>query len=297
MGSDEAILRPFAPILSRASLFRRLRLRYDANVRADSRPGVYSRTALDSERLELAPSALSRLPGLLMRFSFHFGAAAALASLLAGAAARAEDRIGNAALAINDVQRVDNGAAIGVDDSVFRNESVRTGRDSSAKFVFVDSTNLALGASSTVKLDRFVFNDDASYSRAAVNLAKGAFRFSSGNSPKDAYEIKTGNATIGVRGTVLDILTRPGRTVVSLVEGQAVVCPRSRFDGLRKFDCGELLKPGDTIVVTSAGTRNAAAPFSFAAAACGSDPALCSRDTVASLTGPGLTPAGKLCGR
>jgi hypothetical protein len=242
----------------------------------------------------------------MMRFSIFVGAAAALASVLVGAAARAEDRIGNAALANNEVQRVENGAAIRVDDSVFRNESVRTGRESSAKFVFVDATNLALGPSSTVKLDRFVFNDDTSYSRAAVNLAKGAFRFSSGTSPKDAYEIRTGNATIGVRGTVLDIWAQPGRTVVSLVEGQAVVCPRSRFDGdprklgaggLRKFDCGELLKPGDTIVVTSAGTKNAAAPFSFASAACGSDPALCSRDAVAGLSAPGITPAGKLCGR
>jgi ferric-dicitrate binding protein FerR (iron transport regulator) len=241
-----------------------------------------------------------------MRFSIFMGAAAALGCVFAGVAARADDRIGNATLANNQVQRVENGAAIRINDSVFRNESVRTGAESSAKFVFIDATNLALGPSSTVKLDRFVFNDDASYSRAAVNLAKGAFRFSSGNSPKDSYEIKTGNATIGVRGTVLDILTRPGRTVVSLVEGQAVVCPRSRFDGdprklgpgsLKKFDCGELLKPGDTIVVTSAGTKNAAAPFSFAAAACGSDPALCSRDTVAGLTAPGLTPAGKLCGK
>jgi ferric-dicitrate binding protein FerR (iron transport regulator) len=241
-----------------------------------------------------------------MRFSIFVGPAAALACVLAASAARSEDRIGAATLANNDVRRVETGAAIRVEDSVFRNESVRTGQDSSAKFVFIDATNLALGASSTVKLDRFVFNDDASYSRAAVNLAKGAFRFSSGTSPKDAYEIKTGNATIGVRGTVLDILAQPGKTVVSLVEGQAVVCPRSRFDGdprklgagsLKKFDCGELLKPGDTIVVTSAGTKNAAAPFSFAAAACGSDPALCSRDTVAGLSAPGITPAGKLCGR
>lgn len=243
----------------------------------------------------------------MMRFSNLFGAAALVCTFV-GPAARAEERIGAAALANNEVRRVDNGAAIRVNDSVFRNESVRTGQDGSAKFVFVDATNLALGPSSTVKLDRFVFNDDSSYSHAAVNLAKGAFRFSSGNSPKDAYEIKTGNATIGVRGTIIDVSAQPGRTTVSLVEGKAVVCPRSRFDGdprtlsansLKKFDCGELLHPGDTIVVTSAGTRNAAAPFSFAAAACGSDPALCSRDAVASMSSPasGIAPEGKLCGR
>jgi ferric-dicitrate binding protein FerR (iron transport regulator) len=261
---------------------------------------------MPGERRLFCAVGVVELAGILMRFSLYFATATTLASVIFLAPARAEDRIGAATLANNEVLRVDTGAAIRVEDSVFRNESVRTGQDSAAKFVFVDATNLALGPSSTVKLDRFVFSDETSYSHAAVNLAKGAFRFSSGSSPKDAYEIKTGNATIGVRGTILDILAQPGRTVVSLVEGQAVVCPRSRFDGdprklsapsLKKLDCGELLHPGDTIVVSSTGTKNAAAPFSFAAAACGSDPALCSRDAYAGLSAPGITPAGKLCGR
>jgi ferric-dicitrate binding protein FerR (iron transport regulator) len=233
---------------------------------------------------------------------------AALACALAFSGARAEDRIGATALANNDVAQVSAGAAqpLHVNDSVFRDETVRTGPNSSAKFVFVDATNLALGPVSTVKLDRFVFNDQTSYSQAAVNLAKGAFRFSSGNSPKDSYEIRTGNATIGVRGTILDIHARPGRTVVTLVEGGAAVCPRAYFDGdprrlnarqLKSYHCGELIRPGDTIVVTSAGAQPSQKPFSFADAACGPDPALCRRDRYAGLSAPGATPAGRLCGR
>jgi ferric-dicitrate binding protein FerR (iron transport regulator) len=233
---------------------------------------------------------------------------AALACALALSGARAEDRIGATAIANNDVTQVGDGAAqpVHVNDSVFRDELVRTGRDSAAKFVFIDATNLALGPVSTVKLDRFVFNDQTSYSQAAVNLAKGAFRFSSGNSPKDAYEIRTGNATIGVRGTVLDISTRPGRTVVTLVEGGAAVCPRAFFDGdprtlgarqLKTYHCGELTHPGDTIVVTSAGAQPGQTPFSFADLACGPDPALCRRDRYAGLNAPGATPNGRLCGR
>jgi ferric-dicitrate binding protein FerR (iron transport regulator) len=223
-------------------------------------------------------------------------------------AAWAGDRIGAATVANNEVVRVEggSGAAIQRDDDVFRDESVRTGPDSSAKFVFLDATNLALGPVSTVKLDRFVYSDQNTYTHAAVNLAKGAFRFSSGGSPKEAYEIRSGNATIGVRGTILDILSEPGRTAVTLVEGQAVVCPRARYDGdprklsardLEKYHCGELLHPGDTIVVSSGAARSSARPFSFAALACGSDPALCSREASASLKGVGVTPDGKLCGR
>lgn len=242
-----------------------------------------------------------------MRFSRKIGAVAMACAWFAPAA-WAGDKIGAATVAHNEVVRADGDQAASVhcDDAVFRNDSVRTGQDSSAKFVFLDATNLALGPVSTVKLDRFVYNDEKTYSQAAVNLAKGAFRFTTGSSPKGAYEIRTGNATIGVRGTILDIHSEPGRTVVTLVEGQAVVCPRSRYDGdprqldarsLKKYHCGELLQPGDTIVVTSDAAKGGARPFSFAAAACGSDPQLCSRENYASLSRPGVTPAGRLCGR
>ena len=234
---------------------------------------------------------------------------AVLACVLPLAGARAADRIGATSIATNDVTQLSDGATttpLHVDDAVFRDETVRTGKDSAAKFVFVDATNLALGPVSTVKLDRFVFNDESSYSQAAVNLAKGAFRFSSGGSPKGAYEIRTGNATIGVRGTILDISTRPGRTVVTLVEGGAVVTPRAFFDGdprsltpsqVKKYHGAELVHPGDTVIITSAGAQLSRHPFSFANLACGSEPALCTRDRFAGFYGRGMTPAGRLCGR
>ena len=57
-----------------------------------------------------------------------------------------------------------------------------------AKFVFSDQTNLALGPTSTVKLDRFVYKGETSYAKAAVNFAAGAFRFTTGASEKGAYQ-------------------------------------------------------------------------------------------------------------
>ena len=79
-------------------------------------------------------------------------------------------------------------------------------------------------------------------SRPSTLLA--AFRFVTGHSDKNAYKITTGLATIGIRGTILDILSQRGRTVVTLGSGAARVCTLS-------FQCIELLQPGDTAIITS----------------------------------------------
>jgi hypothetical protein len=54
-------------------------------------------------------------------------------------------------------------------------------------------------------IDEFVFNPDQTAQQVTIRMAKGAFRFISGNSPSSAYSIRTPTMTIGVRGTVLDV--------------------------------------------------------------------------------------------
>ena len=107
---------------------------------------------------------------------------------------------------------------INVGDSVVRDETLRTGADSAARLVMADSTNLSLGPNSTLKLDRTVFDDAHSYRDISIKLTTGAFRFVTGHSEKSAYKIQTQVATIGVRGTVLDILSQRGKTTVVLRE-------------------------------------------------------------------------------
>ncbi len=142
--------------------------------------------------------------------------------------AQAQEHIGSTALARNDVTRESAGASapLVTGDSVFRNETVRTGADSNARLVFLDSTNLGVGPTSSVKLDQFVYVGQANGQKMTVNLAKGVFRFTTGVLDKKAYEITTPTAAIGVRGTVLDIAVQGPDTRVTLVEGQALVCPR-----------------------------------------------------------------------
>jgi hypothetical protein len=150
-------------------------------------------------------------------------------ALLAGVVgAEAQEHIGSTALARNDVTRESAGASapLVTGDSVFRNETVRTGADSNARLVFLDSTNLGVGPTSSVKLDQFVYVGESNGQKMTVNLAKGVFRFTTGVLDKKAYEITTPTAAIGVRGTIVDIAVQGPDTRVTLVEGQALVCPR-----------------------------------------------------------------------
>jgi hypothetical protein len=235
----------------------------------------------------------------------HFAlciSALGLAASLAASPAQAQTRVGEAAVIQNEVVRVMGSAAsqINVGDGVNRDEIVRTGLDSAARLVMADSTNLSLGPNATIKLDRTVFDDEHSYREIAIRLTTGAFRFVTGHSDKTAYKIATPLATIGVRGTVLDILSLPGRTVVVLQEGGSRVCTTAG-------QCIELLLPGDTAIITSTGGRTTIqktnnSPWTFAAA-CAATAGLCNVTDFADATPPGTPaddgsdPTGMLCGR
>jgi hypothetical protein len=146
-----------------------------------------------------------------------------------------------------------------------------------------------------------VFNDEHTYRDIAIRLTTGAFRFVTGHSQKAAYKITTSLATIGVRGTTLDILSQRARTTVVLQNGASRVCTISG-------QCTELTQSGDTAIITSAGgnvtlqkTNNP--PWTFAAT-CTAAAGLCSAtqyaDAAPTITPPiddGRDPTGMLCGR
>ena len=226
--------------------------------------------------------------------------------------ARAQQAIGSATTAQNQVTRELGGASapLTVGDSVFRNEAVKTGSDSLAKLVFLDSTNLAVGPTSRVVLDRFVYEGDLGAQKISVNLAKGIFRFTTGGLDKKAYTIDTPTAAIGVRGTVLDIDVRSAQTRVTLVEGRAFVCPRRNgvtleqqvrncATGAGRCDCEVIDNPGQTAFVKKVGGTNQAGmtstPVNFASL-CSGAASLCSSDTSYASNGLGGG-GGALCGR
>ena len=221
--------------------------------------------------------------------------------LLAGfvsAPATAQTRVGQAAVIKNQVHRVTGSATsqISVGDSVLRDEVVRTGLDSAARLVMADSTNLSLGPNASITLDRTVFNDEHSYREIAIKLATGAFRFVTGHSAKSAYKITTSLGTIGVRGTILDVLKQQGKMTVVLQEGASTVCTG---DG----QCVDLTEPGQTAIITSSGgkvtiKKTNTPPWTFASN-CAAAAGLCTVTNFADATPPGdgSDPTGMLCGR
>ncbi len=241
----------------------------------------------------------------------------AFVALAAGAGkARAQQDIGATVEANNNVSRELSGASapLKAGDDVFRNELVRTGADSTAKLVFLDSTNLAVGPTSRVTLDQFVYAGEVNGQKMTVNLVRGIFRFTTGALDKRAYEVSTPTAAIGVRGTVLDIDSRTRESRVTLVEGQALVCPRrpgvtfaqqvQRCSGGGRCECVVLNQAGQTALVkkSASGAIQAglsSTPVNLGALCSGS---LCLGATYASLSSPGGGgggggfPAGALCG-
>ena len=215
-------------------------------------------------------------------------------------AARAETKVGEAVIVKNEVLRVATSATsrISVGDGLLRDETVRTGADSATRLVMIDSTNLSLGPNASLKLDRTVFNDEHSYRDIAIRLTTGAFRFVTGHSEKAAYKITTPLATIGVRGTILDILAQRGKTTVVLQEGASSVCTLS-------FQCVELTQPGETAIITSAAgkttiKKTSSSPWNFAAA-CAAAAGLCTTTDYADATPIVAPPVDNdpsgLCGR
>lgn len=153
-----------------------------------------------------------------------------LAPLVLSAPARAQNAIGNATMINPSVTSAAGGSStsLAVGDSVVQNETVQTGAAGKARLRFVDSTDLSIGPGSNIKLDKFVFAGGGSASSVVMSTARGAFRFTTGNSAHEAYRINTPAASIGVRGTQFSFTVRNGRLKLSVEQGVVNVCPRGK---------------------------------------------------------------------
>jgi len=172
-----------------------------------------------------------------------------LAALLASGVAFA-DKIGVASVVTNSVQGSSPQRALAVGNDVFSAERIRTGESSSAQLMFLDSTNVNIGARSELTLDRFIYNPSRGTGNVVVTASKGAFRFITGSQNPTSYSIKTPVATIGVRGTIVDVRTGAvngvNTTVITLIEGKVII---TLLNGRQVT----LDKPGTSYVIKSDG--------------------------------------------
>ncbi len=168
----------------------------------------------------------------------------AVAFSAAGLAIAQQGKIGVAAAVQNQVfgnsQPLSNGS------SVFANERIRTGDASTAQLQFVDETNLSVGPKSEVVLDRFVYDPNRGNGKVVLQTGRGVFRFVSGSQDPKSYQINTPVATIGVRGTVFQLVNGSGFTAVVQVEGNTIISILATGQNI-------VLNPGWTILIYSNG--------------------------------------------
>lgn len=184
---------------------------------------------------------MKSLPGL---------AAAATAIFVATAfPAVSQEQVGQATLIKTSVTGASGPLA--VRSPVYRDERIRTSASGLGEFRFADGTRFAVGKNSSVVIDRFVYDSSKTFNQLTLNAARGSFRWISGKSKSEAYEIVTPAGTIGIRGTRLDIFVGPGGvTSVVLLDGAA------RFCGAN--GCQDLRRRCDVVVATPGGGVGAA---------------------------------------
>ena len=144
-----------------------------------------------------------------------------LAALSAGLAVAQQGKIGVAAAVQNEV--FGNSQPLSTGSGVFANERIRTGESGMTQLQFVDETNLAVGPKSEVVLDRFVYDPNRGKGNVVVQTGRGVFRFVSGSQDPTSYQIRTPVATIGVRGTVFELINGSGFSAVVQVEGNTIL--------------------------------------------------------------------------
>jgi hypothetical protein len=110
---------------------------------------------------------------------------------------------------------------------VFATETVRTGTDGSTELQFLDQARLHVGASSSLKLDRYSYDEASGSGSGLVEMFVGAYDFVSGNmKTDDKVKLVTPTVTIGLRGTALSInVAGDGRTDVVVRDGLVSLAP------------------------------------------------------------------------
>ena len=112
---------------------------------------------------------------------------------------------------------------IALKDEVYQNERISTGPGAAAEIVLRDNTRISLGPKSSLVLDKFVFDPMPSRRKVVMNAVGGVFRFVTGNSPSNSYQIKTGSATLGIRGTIFTLIVAFNGAATVSVSGDAVL--------------------------------------------------------------------------
>jgi hypothetical protein len=169
----------------------------------------------------------------------------------------AEPKIGIAAATKNEVQGVrgDEKRPLADGSEIFLNEAVQTGDESVAQLVFLDNTNLSVGPGSLVNLDTFIYDPNRKVGKIVVEIGRGAFRFATGPGSSRNYSLQTAHATLGIRGTIFELVSTPEELKVKLNNGLIQV----------RTNVGQIVwltRPETLLIVNANGTVYGPVPYS-----------------------------------
>jgi hypothetical protein len=148
-------------------------------------------------------------------------------------------------------------APLKVDDWVEEGAVVKTGEKSFAKLIFTDKSQMNVGPSSELKIEKFSDKE-----AGVIDVVKGKIRsqvtkdyLQMKDQDKSKLFIKTKNAVMGVRGTDFMITTNGQNTATVLFEGQVVFNHLPEQGSLSSakleeiVDRGVMIQPGEFSVV------------------------------------------------
>ncbi|MEM6382052.1 MAG: hypothetical protein AAF739_05205 [Pseudomonadota bacterium] len=110
-----------------------------------------------------------------------------------------------------------NASSASSGQSMFLGDRVLTQTLSGMQVLLLDESVFTIGENNDLTITRFIYDPDRSVGQIAASATRGAFRFVSGSVgavAPDSIEMTTPSATIGIRGTSVDIVV--GQEAVDL---------------------------------------------------------------------------------
>ena len=143
---------------------------------------------------------------------------------------------------------------------VLSNDTLLTYSDSRLTARLLDDTQLTLGESAILQIDRFVYDPSGSHNSLSIRALRGAFLFVGGRVEEGAgarVNIQTPLATLGIRGTTVwggpiddgyGVFVQSGQVVVSTTRGRVILGP-GQGTMLRRRQAPEAVKtwPADKV--------------------------------------------------
>ena len=138
---------------------------------------------------------------------------------------------------------------LAIKDNVYSEEVIETDADAAARIVFLDGSELSLGPSSRMLLDRYVYDPNTGNGELAMRMVTGVFEFASGEIPSENYDLGTPFGNLAIRGT---------RCLLDIVAGSRLVLKCPEMDPAGVSIAGETITdPNDCLAVPLAGTGGA----------------------------------------